>query len=90
MFAAGRGKHHVVVGTGNVVELWIVHPQVVNAFYNPQNNEILFPAAFLQPPYFDANADPASTSAGCGANAALCPVEVDRELAASAGGTSRA
>ena len=34
-------------------------PQTVNAYYNPLINEITFPAAILQPPFFDANADPA-------------------------------
>lgn len=38
---------------------WFLPPQTVNAYYNPTFNEIVFPAAILQPPYFDANADPA-------------------------------
>mgnify|MGYP002379096485 CR=1 FL=1 len=38
---------------------WGMPPQQVNAYYNPQNNEIAFPAAILQPPYFDPQADDA-------------------------------
>ncbi|HYG26272.1 MAG TPA: M13-type metalloendopeptidase, partial [Caulobacteraceae bacterium] len=38
---------------------WGMTPQTVNAYYNPPNNEIVFPAAILQPPFFDPDADPA-------------------------------
>lgn len=38
---------------------WLMTPQTVNAYYNPTTNEICFPAAILQPPYFDPNADDA-------------------------------
>jgi len=38
---------------------WVMTPPTVNAYYNPQNNEIVFPAGILQPPYFDADADDA-------------------------------
>ncbi|HVW68300.1 MAG TPA: M13 family metallopeptidase [Steroidobacteraceae bacterium] len=38
---------------------WEMTPQTVNAYYNPVFNEIVFPAAILQPPYFDPKADPA-------------------------------
>src|SRR6185295_20129813 len=38
---------------------WGMTPQTVNAYYNPELNEIVFPAAILQPPFFDANADDA-------------------------------
>lgn len=38
---------------------WFMTPQTVNAYYNSVFNEIVFPAAILQPPFFDPNADPA-------------------------------
>ncbi|WP_040159552.1 M13 family metallopeptidase [Mobilicoccus massiliensis] len=38
---------------------WFMPPQTVNAYYNPGMNEIVFPAAILQPPFFDADADDA-------------------------------
>jgi putative endopeptidase len=38
---------------------WGMTPQTVNAYYNPPRNEIVFPAAILQPPFFDPQADPA-------------------------------
>ncbi|WP_147653646.1 M13 family metallopeptidase [Vulcaniibacterium gelatinicum] len=38
---------------------WGMTPQTVNAYYNPVKNEIVFPAAILQPPFFDPDADPA-------------------------------
>ena len=36
---------------------WGMTPQTVNAYYNPTTNEICFPAAILQPPFFNADAD---------------------------------
>ena len=45
---------------------WGMTPQTVNAYYNPTNNEIVFPAAILQPPYFDPNADAAANYGGIG------------------------
>jgi putative endopeptidase len=42
-------------------------PQTVNAYYNPLKNEIVFPAAILQPPFFDPEADPALNYGGIGA-----------------------
>jgi endothelin-converting enzyme/putative endopeptidase len=39
--------------------LWDMTPQTVNAYYDPTMNQITVPAAILQPPFFDANADPA-------------------------------
>ena len=46
---------------------WQMSPQTVNAYYNPMGNEIVFPAAILQPPFFDANADDALNYGGIGA-----------------------
>jgi len=46
---------------------WGITPQTVNAYYNPLKNEIVFPAAILQPPFFDANADDALNYGGIGA-----------------------
>jgi putative endopeptidase len=46
---------------------WGMTPQTVNAYYNPSMNEIVFPAAILQPPFFDANADDAVNYGGIGA-----------------------
>jgi predicted metalloendopeptidase len=40
-------------------EEWGMTPQTINAYYNPEMNEIVFPASILQPPFFDANADDA-------------------------------
>ncbi len=46
---------------------WGMAPQTVNAYYNSTWNEIVFPAAILQPPFFDLNADPAVNYGGIGA-----------------------
>jgi len=46
---------------------WYMTPQTVNAEYNPYSNQITVPAAILQPPFFDANADPAVNYAETGA-----------------------
>ncbi len=46
---------------------WHMSPQTVNAYYNPSANEIVFPAAILQPPFFDAQADDAVNYGGIGA-----------------------
>src|SRR5262249_49580871 len=45
---------------------WVMTPPTVNAYYNPQNNEIVFPAGILQPPYFDPSADDALNYGGMG------------------------
>ena len=46
---------------------WFMTPQTVNAYYNPLGNEIVFPAAILQPPFFDMNADDAVNYGAIGA-----------------------
>ncbi|NNC61026.1 MAG: M13 family metallopeptidase [Eudoraea sp.] len=48
-------------------EEWGMTPQTVNAYYNPTLNEIVFPAAILQPPFFDLNADDAVNYGAIGA-----------------------
>jgi putative endopeptidase len=45
---------------------WSMRPQTINASYNPTRNEITFPAAILQPPFFDAGADDAVNYGGIG------------------------
>mgnify|MGYP003867757433 CR=1 FL=1 len=45
---------------------WFMPPQTVNAYYNPRYNEIVFPAAILQAPFFDFKADPACNFGGIG------------------------
>ena len=47
--------------------LWLMPPQEVNAYYNPIQNEIVFPAAILQPPFFNFSADDAVNYGGIGA-----------------------
>jgi putative endopeptidase len=53
---------------GNPVDKaeWGMTPQTVNAYYNSVKNEIVFPAAILQPPFFDPKADPAVNYGGIG------------------------
>ena len=45
---------------------WLMTPQTVNAYYHPMMNEIVFPAAILQPPFFDVDADDAVNYGGIG------------------------
>ena len=47
------------LGTEPDRDEWFMTPQTVNAYYNPSYNEIVFPAAILQPPFFNISADPA-------------------------------
>ena len=46
---------------------WFMTPQTINAYYNPLMNEIVFPAAILQPPFFDPDADDAANYGAIGA-----------------------
>ncbi len=48
-------------------EEWLMTPQTVNAYYHPLKNEIVFPAAILQPPFFNEDADDAVNYGGIGA-----------------------
>ena len=48
-------------------EEWLMTPQTVNAYYHPLKNEIVFPAAILQPPFFNTEADDAINYGGIGA-----------------------
>src|SRR6187397_1039707 len=48
-------------------EQWGMTPQTINAYYNPVRNEIVFPAAILQPPFFNLEADDAVNYGGIGA-----------------------
>ncbi|HEV2702205.1 MAG TPA: M13-type metalloendopeptidase [Steroidobacteraceae bacterium] len=48
-------------------EEWLMTPQTINAYYRPDLNEIVFPAAFLQPPLFDPKADDAANYGAVGA-----------------------
>jgi putative endopeptidase len=47
--------------------LWTMTPQTINAYYSPLTNQITFPAAILQPPYFNPSADPAVNYGAIGA-----------------------
>jgi putative endopeptidase len=62
-----RNDENRRIGTKPDREEWGMTPQTVNAYYNSTFNEIVFPAAILQPPFFDINADPAVNYGGIGA-----------------------
>jgi putative endopeptidase len=62
MVAAGAFNYHYdlnKIGKPTDKTEWDMTPQTVNAYYNPLQNEVVFPAAILQPPYFDPKADDA-------------------------------
>lgn len=66
---AAFGHAYEVAKIGKPVDRdeWHMTPQTVNAYYNPLMNEIVFPAAILQPPFFDMEADMAANYGGIGA-----------------------
>jgi predicted metalloendopeptidase len=67
---ANRLEHDFQVGKlGRPVDRdeWLMTPQTVNAYYNPVKNEIVFPAAILQPPFFNVEADDAVNYGAIGA-----------------------
>jgi putative endopeptidase len=66
---AAFGHAYEVAKIGKPVDRdeWHMTPQTVNAYYNPLMNEIVFPAAILQPPFFDMDADIAANYGGIGA-----------------------
>lgn len=65
--AAGVDRELAKLGGPVDRDEWFMTPQTVNAYYNPGMNEIVFPAAILQPPFFDPHADPAANYGGIGA-----------------------
>ncbi len=70
MMRAGEFQYNLMLSRlPNPVDraLWAMTPQTINAYYSPLSNQITFPAAILQPPYFDPNADPAVNYGAIGA-----------------------
>jgi len=70
MMRSGTAEHHrEVAKLGGPIDKqeWGMTPQTVNAYYNPTKNEIVFPAAILQPPFFNLAADDAVNYGGIGA-----------------------
>ena len=69
MRARGWAFQDMVSQLGKPVDRtrWAMTPQTVNAYYNSTNNEIVFPAAILQPPFFDPTADDAVNYGAIGA-----------------------
>lgn len=64
--AAYYDNNEAVAKIGKPVDKkeWLMTPQTVNAYYNPLNNEVVFPAGILQPPFFNPNADDAINYGG--------------------------
>lgn len=70
ILAARRFQHNLELSRMNAPtdkERWFMTPQTVNAYYHPSLNEIVFPAAILQPPFFDPKADAAVQYGSLGA-----------------------
>jgi predicted metalloendopeptidase len=67
--ATRRETEHQIGKLDRPVDLdeWLMTPQTVNAYYHPIKNEIVFPAAILQPPFFDVEADDAVNYGSIGA-----------------------
>ena len=63
----GRDKNYSEIGEPVDKSEWGMSPQTVNAYFNPMNNEIVFPAAILQPPFYNYTADDAVNYGGIGA-----------------------
>ncbi|KJX74508.1 M13 family metallopeptidase [Mycobacterium lepromatosis] len=66
-YAANHDRELAKLGGPVDRDEWFITPQTVNAYYNPGMNEIVFPAAILQPPFFDVEADDAVNYGGIGA-----------------------
>jgi neprilysin/putative endopeptidase len=66
-YAVGYDRELAKLGGPVDRDEWFMTPQTVNAYYNPGMNEIVFPAAILQPPFFDSEADDAANYGGIGA-----------------------
>ena len=64
--AWGTDKEAAKIGAPLDRDEWFMTPQTVNAYYNPGFNEIVFPAAILQPPFFSPEADAAVNFGGIG------------------------
>jgi predicted metalloendopeptidase len=62
-----QSERHARVGTAVDRDEWGLLPQTVNVYYDPTRNEIVFPAAMLQPPFFDLHADAATNYGAIGA-----------------------
>ncbi len=63
----GQAKNYAEIGEPVDKSRWGMSPQTVNAYFNPLNNEIVFPAAILQPPFYNYTADEAVNYGGIGA-----------------------
>jgi len=62
-----KNKSYSEIGEPVDKKEWGMSPQTVNAYFNPLNNEIVFPAAILQPPFYNYKADEAVNYGGIGA-----------------------